>query len=219
MPRSGCAALKPSTGPACRCRRAVIRSKSPGPVTRRADIGADRRWRRVGAGDFGQARRAPAIPIDGARHPGECRVRLVNSRSRTGPVCRCRRRLPRRGDGSGYESKRLTVQIADGDVTVPVELEKMASATHRLHPCHPPARRRVADRRGADGQFPERHGSLRGPAGVERLCRRAVTRDTLLDGAMRSISLLDHPQFRGASQRCGNGGLARAGEPAGEANL
>ena len=86
--------------------------------------------------------------------------------------------------GRGYEPKRVTVQIADRDVTMPVELEKTASAA----PMPPPPSSRPGEWRigritvdsslsGVDRSEVSR--VLSGYAG------RTVTRDSLLDAAMQ----------------------------------
>lgn len=119
--------------------------------------------------------------------PANARVRLVNSPFTYRPGVS----LPPGGyvvevTGNGYESKRLTVQIVDGDVTEPVELEKSASATPSA-PSLPSATRAGEWRIGAvrldsslnDTDRSEVLRMLNGYSG------RVVTRDTLLDGAMR----------------------------------
>jgi len=85
----------------------------------------------------------------------------------------------------GYETQRVTVRIADGDVTVPVELEKVASIS--------PAQPSVSPSRVGEWRI----GSLQMDGSLSAVDRsevsrvlggyvgRTVTRDTLLDGAMR----------------------------------
>ena len=92
-------------------------------------------------------------------------------------------------DSRGYESRRVAVQIADGDVTLPVELERMASSTPAPSP--------------APSQTPARAGEWRigsvqvdsALSGVDRAeiarllggyAGRTATRDTLLDSAVRA---------------------------------
>ncbi len=118
-------------------------------------------------------------------NPANAWVRLVNSSY----IYRPGVPLPPGGytvevGGRGYEPKRVTVQIADSDVTVPVELEKTASVT----PPPPPPRSRPGEWRigritvdsslsGVDRSEVSR--VLSGYAG------RTVTRDSLLDAAMQ----------------------------------
>jgi hypothetical protein len=94
--------------------------------------------------------------------------------------------------GRGYESKRVSVRIADGDVTLPVELEKIAVATSSTPsapstPPSPPSAR--AGEWRITAVRPD--GSLGGPDRSEfarifgGYVGRTVTRDTLLDGALR----------------------------------
>ncbi|MFZ1861057.1 MAG: hypothetical protein WAV81_10405, partial [Candidatus Competibacter sp.] len=121
-------------------------------------------------------------------NPEDARVRLVNSSY----VYRPGVPLPPghytvEVSDRGYESKRVSVRIADDDVTVPVELEKLASA-----PTPSPAPASPAPSRGE-----WRIGSVQvdsSMSGVDRTevsrilsgyIGRTVTRDTLLDGAMR----------------------------------
>jgi hypothetical protein len=131
--------------------------------------------------------------------PANARVRLVNSPFTYRPGVS----LPPGGyvvevTESGYESKRLTVRIADGDVTVPVELAKIATPTPAptptptpapipTTPSVPPATRAGEWRIGAvrlDSSLSDTDRSevlrvLNGYSG------RTVTRNNLLDGAMR----------------------------------
>ncbi len=120
-------------------------------------------------------------------NPANAWVRLVNSSY----IYRPGVPLPPGGytvevGGRGYEPKRVTVQIADSDVTVPVELEKTASVTPPPPP--PPPRSRPGEWRigritvdsslsGVDRSEVSR--VLSGYAG------RTVTRDSLLDAAMQ----------------------------------
>ena len=84
----------------------------------------------------------------------------------------------------GYESKRVTIQIMDSDLTVPVELEKIASVAPSL----PPATARPGEWRIGAVQI---DNSLSGVdrSEISRVLNgyvgRTVTRDTLLDGALR----------------------------------
>jgi hypothetical protein len=119
--------------------------------------------------------------------PSDARVRLVNSAF----TYRAGVSLP---PGShvvevtsrGYELKRVTVQIADSDVTLPVELEKIAAVTPPSVPAAPPTRAgewRISEVQ-ADSSLSSSDRSdvlrvLNGYVG------RTVTRGTLLDGAMR----------------------------------
>jgi hypothetical protein len=119
--------------------------------------------------------------------PSDARVRLVNSAF----TYRAGVSLP---PGShvvevtsrGYEPKRVTVQIADSDVTLPVELEKIAVVTPPSVPAAPPTRAgewRISEVQ-ADSSLSSSDRSdvlrvLNGYVG------RTVTRGTLLDGAMR----------------------------------
>ncbi|MER2532077.1 MAG: hypothetical protein ABTR54_10855, partial [Candidatus Competibacter sp.] len=119
-------------------------------------------------------------------NPANAWVRLVNSSY----IYRPRMLLPSGNytvevGGRGYESKRVTVQIADGDVTVPVELERTASVA----PPSPPA--------GAARPGEWRIGRVTVDSsliGVDRsevsrvlggYAGRTVTRDVLLDAAMQ----------------------------------
>ncbi|MBL8253155.1 MAG: PEGA domain-containing protein, partial [Candidatus Competibacter sp.] len=119
-------------------------------------------------------------------NPANAWVRLVNSSY----IYRPRILLPSGNytvevGGRGYESKRVTVQIADGDVTVPVELERIASVA----PPSPPASaarpgewrigRVTVDSSLIGVDRSEVSRVLGGYAG------RTVTRDTLLDAAMQ----------------------------------
>ncbi len=118
-------------------------------------------------------------------NPSNAWVRLVNSSHtyRPGVV------LPP-GDytvevgGRGYESKRVAVRITDGDVALPVELEKTASVS----PASPSAPPRAGEWRIGTVKV---DGSLSGVdrSEVSRVLSgyvgRTVTRDTLLDGAMQ----------------------------------
>ncbi len=119
-------------------------------------------------------------------NPSNAWVRLVNSSHtyRPGVV------LPP-GDytvevgGRGYESKRVAVRITDGDVALPVELEKTASVS--------PASPSSAPSRPGEWRIGtvKVDGSLSGVdrSEVSRVLSgyvgRTVTRDTLLDGAMQ----------------------------------
>ncbi|MBL8258710.1 MAG: hypothetical protein JNM60_02700 [Candidatus Competibacteraceae bacterium] len=118
-------------------------------------------------------------------NPANAWVRLVNSSY----IYRPGVPLPPGGytvevGGRGYEPKRVTVQIADRDVTMPVELEKTASAA----PTPPPAASRPGEWRIGRVSV---DSSL---SGVDRsevarvlggYVGRAVTRDSLLDAAMQ----------------------------------
>jgi hypothetical protein len=92
----------------------------------------------------------------------------------------------------GYESKRVSVRIADGDVTLPVELEKIAVATPSA-PSAPPAPPSPPSARPGEWRISavRADGSLDGPDRSEftrvfgGYVGRTVTRDTLLDGALR----------------------------------
>jgi hypothetical protein len=120
--------------------------------------------------------------------PSDARVRLVNSSFTYRPGVS----LPP-GDyvvevtGRGYETKRVSVRISDGDVTLPVELEKSASAARTPAPA-PAAPARAGEWR-ITAVRPD--GSLSGPDRSEFMrifggyVGRTVTRDTLLDGALR----------------------------------
>ncbi len=120
--------------------------------------------------------------------PADARVRLVNSSFTYRPGVP----LPP-GDyvvevtGRGYETKRTPVRISDGDVTLPVELEKSAVAAPTPTPT-PAAPTRAGEWRisavSADGSLggPDRSEFMRVFGGY---VGRTVTRDTLLDGALR----------------------------------
>ncbi len=118
--------------------------------------------------------------------PAAARVRLVNSSFTYRPGVL----LPPGSyvvevTGRGYETKRETVRIGDSDVTLPVELERTATATATPAPS-PPARPGEWRISGVHAD-----GSLDGPDRSEFMrifggyVGRAVTRDTLLDGALR----------------------------------
>ena len=121
-------------------------------------------------------------------NPSDARVRLVNSSFTYRPGVS----LPP-GDyvvevtGRGYETKRVSVRISDGDVTLPVELEKSASAARTPAPT-PAAPARAGEWR-ITAVRPD--GSLSGPDRSEFMrifggyVGRTVNRDTLLDGALR----------------------------------
>ena len=120
--------------------------------------------------------------------PSDARVRLVNSSFTYRPGVP----LPP-GDyvvevtSRGYEAKRAPVRISDGDVTLPVELERSATATAPATPT-PSAPTRPGEWRisavSADGSLdgPDRSEFMRIFGGY---VGRTVTRDTLLDGALR----------------------------------
>jgi hypothetical protein len=122
--------------------------------------------------------------------PSNARVRLVNSSFTYRPGVP----LPS-GDytvevtGRGYESKRVPVRIADGDVTLPVELERSATAPATAPATPPPS----APARAGEWRISavNADGSLDGPDRSEFMrifggyVGRTVTRDTLLDGALR----------------------------------
>ena len=121
-------------------------------------------------------------------NPEGARVRLVNSSS----VYRPGVPLPPGNytvevSDRGYESKRVSVRIADDDVTVPVELEKLASAPTPSPAAASPAPSRGEWRIGSVQVDSSLSGVDR--AEVSRILSgyvgRTVTRDTLLDGAMR----------------------------------
>ncbi len=116
--------------------------------------------------------------------PPNARIRLLNSRV----VYRSGVALPPGSytvevTGNGYAPKRVTVRITDGDVTLPVELEKTAS----VPPTVPTPSRAGEWRIGAVRVDSSLSGVDR--AEVSRLLNgyvgRTVTRDTLLDGALR----------------------------------
>jgi len=119
-------------------------------------------------------------------NPADARVRLVNSSFTYRPGIP----LPPGSyvvevTGRGYETKRESVRIADGDVTLPVELERSATATA---PSAPSAPTRPGEWRISAVQ-PD--GSLDGPDRSEFMrifggyVGRTVTRDTLLNGALQ----------------------------------
>ena len=124
-------------------------------------------------------------------NPSDARVRLVNSSFTYRPGVP----LPP-GDyvvevtGRGYESKRVPVRIGDGDVTVPVELQKSAPAAAASAP---PAPIPLTPTRAGEWRISavRADGSLNGPDRSEFMrifggqVGRTVTRDTLLDGALR----------------------------------
>ena len=118
--------------------------------------------------------------------PADARVRLINSSFTYRPGVP----LPPGSyvvevTGRGYETKRETVRIGDSDVTLPVELERTATATATPAPS-PPARPGEWRISGVHAD-----GSLDGPDRSEFMrifggyVGRTVTRDTLLDGALR----------------------------------
>ena len=118
--------------------------------------------------------------------PADARVRLVNSSFTYRPGVL----LPPGSyvvevTGRGYETKRESVRISDGDVTLPVELERSAVATVTLSPA--PSTRPGEWRISAVSA----DSSLAGPDRSEFMrifgghVGRTVTRDTLLDGALR----------------------------------
>jgi hypothetical protein len=121
-------------------------------------------------------------------NPADARVRLVNSPFTYRPGLP----LPPGNyvvevTGRGYETKRESVRISDSDVTLPVELEKTATATATA-PLAPSAPTRPGEWRISAVQA---DSSLDGPDRSEFMqifggyVGRTVTRDTLLDGALR----------------------------------
>jgi hypothetical protein len=94
-----------------------------------------------------------------------------------------------RWDSRGYESRRVAVQIADGDVTLPVELERMASSTPAPSPAPSQTTTRAGEWRIGSVQV---DSALSGVdrAEIARLlggyAGRTATRDTLLDSAVRA---------------------------------
>ncbi|MDG4597383.1 MAG: PEGA domain-containing protein [Candidatus Contendobacter sp.] len=121
-------------------------------------------------------------------NPTDAKVRLVNSSFTYRPGVS----LPPGNyvvevTGRGYETKRESVRIVDGDVTLPVELERSAS-TSATAPAAPSAPTRPGEWRISAVQA---DGSLDGPDRAEFMrifggyVGRTVTRDTLLDGALR----------------------------------
>ena len=131
--------------------------------------------------------------------PTNARVRLVNSAFTYRPGVA----LPPGSyivevSSSGYGAKRQAVQIADGDVTVPVELEKIATAPpipSSSSSAASTASTSVASPTTRPGEW--RIASVQVDSGLNDLDRRevqrilggyagrTVTRDTLLDGALR----------------------------------
>ena len=122
--------------------------------------------------------------------PADARVRLVNSSYTYRPGVL----LPPGSyvvevTGRGYETKRETVRISDGDVTLPVELEKIAVATP------PPASTSTSTVTTRPGEWRisavSADSSLGGPDRSEFMrifggyVGQTVTRGTLLNGAMR----------------------------------
>ena len=119
-------------------------------------------------------------------NPAEARVRLVNSSFTYRPGVL----LPPGSyvvevTGRGYETRRESVRISDSDVTLPIELEKIATATATPTPATPtrPGEWRISAVH-ADGSLdgPDRSEFMRIFGGY---VGRTVTRDTLLDGALR----------------------------------
>jgi len=121
--------------------------------------------------------------------PETARVRLVNSSFTYRPGVA----LPP-GDyrvevtARGYETQRASVRISDGDVTLPVELEKSTVATTATATPGASSPTRAGEWR-ISAVHPD--GSLDGPDRSEFMrvfggyVGRTVTRDTLLDGALR----------------------------------
>jgi hypothetical protein len=92
---------------------------------------------------------------------------------------------------AGYETRQVTARIPDGDVTLPVELEKVATAAPPpLAPATPPPSAPARPGEWRIGAV-RADGSLDGPDRSEfarifgGYVGRTVTRDTLLDGALR----------------------------------
>ena len=93
---------------------------------------------------------------------------------------------------SGYETKQMTARIVDGDVTLPVTLERTASVTPPSTPSTPSTPSALPSRAGA-WQIGSVHvdGWLSGGdrSEVMRVLNgyvgRTVTRQTLLNGAMQ----------------------------------
>ncbi|MDG4556138.1 MAG: PEGA domain-containing protein, partial [Candidatus Contendobacter sp.] len=119
-------------------------------------------------------------------NPADARVRLVNSSFTYRPGVP----LPPGSyvvevTGRGYETKRESVRIVDGDVTLPVELERSATATAPSAPSAPtrPGEWRIsAVQPDSSLDGPDRSEFMRVFGGY---VGRTVTRDTLLDGALR----------------------------------
>ena len=119
-------------------------------------------------------------------NPADARVRLVNSSFTYRPGVP----LPPGNyvvevTGRGYETKRESVRISDGDVTLPVELERSAVATVTPPPSTPTRAgewRITAVRPDGSLDGPDRSEFMRIFGGY---VGRTVTRDTLLDGALR----------------------------------
>ncbi len=118
--------------------------------------------------------------------PADARVRLVNSSYTYRPGVL----LPPGSyvvevTGRGYETKRESVRISDGDVTLPVELEQRAVATVTPPPASSarPGEWRISAV-SADGSLggPDRSEFMRMFGGY---VGQTVTRGTLLSGAMR----------------------------------
>ncbi len=122
--------------------------------------------------------------------PSDARVRLVNSSFTYRPGVP----LPP-GDyvvevtSRGYETKRAPVRISDGDITLPVELERSATATATATatptpttPTRPGEWRISAVSADSSLDGPDRSEFMRTFGGY---VGRTVTRDTLLDGALR----------------------------------
>ena len=119
-------------------------------------------------------------------NPSDARVRLVNSSFTYRPGVA----LPPDNyvvevTGRGYEPKRVPVRISDSDVTLPVELARSAEAA-----VTPPAATPTRAGEWRIGAV-NADGSLDGPDRSEFMrifggyVGRTVTRDTLLDGALR----------------------------------
>ena len=122
--------------------------------------------------------------------PANARIRLLNSAHAYRPGVL----LPPGSytvevDSRGYESRRVAVQIADGDVTLPVELERMASSTPAPSPAPSQTTTRAGEWRIGSVQV---DSALSGVdrAEIARLlggyAGRTATRDTLLDSAVRA---------------------------------
>ncbi len=120
--------------------------------------------------------------------PADARVRLVNSSFTYRPGVL----LPPGSyvvevTGRGYGTKRETVRISDGDVTLPIQLERIASATAplpstSLAPTRPGEWRISTVQADSSLDGPDRSEFMRIFGGY---VGRTVTRDTLLEGALR----------------------------------
>ena len=115
--------------------------------------------------------------------PADARVRLVNSSF----TYRSGVSLPP-GDyvvevtGRGYQAKRVPVRISDGDVTLPVELERIATATPTPTTPTRPGEWRISAVSAGSLDGPDRSEFMRIFGGY---VGQTVTRNTLLSGALR----------------------------------